>query len=197
VWVVSFFVFSLTHDPVMLSAVSSPAVGTVQRLPEKLLLASPRAARQRGRSPPTLPPRSPRPAPHTLGMSPSLRSPLSALFGDAILHPVRPPARSGRAGSAPGRRVASARAAMGCADAHSGGGTRTHNFSLNRAALCQLSYPGSPTWATPEMEFAPLSTSAWQLEHNRAHLRASALKRSMLLPMPSWATPNRLADGSK
>src|SRR5438309_10012192 len=33
------------------------------------------------------------------------------------------------------------RAAVG--ETSSGGGTRTHNFGVNSAALCQLSYPGS------------------------------------------------------
>src|SRR5207248_5837611 len=32
---------------------------------------------------------------------------------------------------------------LSLASSSSGGGTRTHNFGVNSAALCQLSYPGS------------------------------------------------------
>jgi hypothetical protein len=51
----------------------------------------------------------------------------------------------------------------------SGGGTRTHNLTVNSRSLCRLSYPGLCNWATPEgapgvdgtgSRAAPDSTSA-------------------------------------
>ena len=77
----------------------------------------------------------------------------------------------------------------------SGGGTRTHNLDVNSVALCQLSYPGMGCCATPDVERSPLSTSAWQLEHNSTHLRASSRMRSRLRATPACARPNCFVAG--
>jgi hypothetical protein len=76
---------------------------------------------------------------------------------------------------------------------HSGGGTRTHNQSVNGRLLCQLSYPGSSR-ATPDgvilsstlvgMEVIPSSTSAWQLEHRSTHFCASTRSFSRAMATP-------------
>ena len=75
------------------------------------------------------------------------------------------------------------------ARASSGGGTRTHNPSINSRMLCRLSYPG-PSRAACEppdrhsrayrTRAPPASISAWQFAHSSTHFRASAraLERS-------------------
>ena len=78
----------------------------------------------------------------------------------------------------------------------SGGGTRTHNLSVNSRAALPLSYPGSgypgssagsphSRRARPCIETrAPASTSAWQLEHRSTHLLR-------LRPQPARASVRR------
>src|ERR1700730_5076759 len=79
--------------------------------------------------------------------------------------------------------------------ASSGGGTRTHNLTVNSRSLCRLSYPG--LWATGSgragnssgSETTPPSTSASQFAHNRTLRLESEVSRRVLesLHVPSLA----------
>src|SRR5579864_644370 len=78
----------------------------------------------------------------------------------------------------------------------SGGGTRTHNPSVNSRMLCLIELPRITrliyTGAVAGSDLSPASTSAWQLEHRRMHLRASERARSSERVMPAPAFEPKL-----
>ena len=83
------------------------------------------------------------------------------------------------------------------ADGSSGGGTRTHNLSVNSRALYRLSYPGSTCTGDAARTVAPASTSAWQLAQSSKQLLASFRALASERVWPPSARPNRLRVGSR
>jgi hypothetical protein len=117
------------------------------------------------------------------------------------------------------RRDAGRLSYQGTIEISSGGGTRTHNLTINSRSRCHCA---TPDRATPEdrcrpgsfydtlcftssettidqlegSTVNPASTSAWQFEHSSTHFSLSA--RSLTrLRAPRCANPNSLAAGSR